>query len=88
MIIVSGKLYIQTGQRDAFVTRSTAAVVAARQTPGCRDFAVSPDPVDPDRVNIFEEWESMEALEAFRGSGPDDPLFALIVRADIAEREL
>jgi quinol monooxygenase YgiN len=29
------------------------------------------DQVDPDRVNIFERWESQAALETFRSSGPD-----------------
>ncbi len=88
MIIVSGKLHIVSGRRDAFVARSVPSVIAAREAPGCIDFAVSADPVEPDRANIYEEWESMDALEAFRGAGPEDDLFSLIVRADVKERAM
>ena len=38
----------------------------ARQAPGCSDFAITADPLEPDRVNNFECWESEEALEAWR----------------------
>ncbi len=88
MIIVSGKLHIVPGRRDAFVARSVPSVIAAREAPGCIDFAVSVDPVEPARVNIYEEWESMDAIEASRGSGPEDDLFSLIARADVKERSV
>jgi hypothetical protein len=35
----------------------------ARQAPGCLDFAVSADPVDPAQVNVFEWWAGTEALD-------------------------
>jgi heme-degrading monooxygenase HmoA len=38
----------------------------AREAPGCLDFAQSPDPLEPDRINVFERWESDAALQAFR----------------------
>ena len=85
MIIVSGKLYIQSGQRESFVARSTDAIRQARQTEGCRDFVVAADPVEEDRVNVYEEWESMEALLAFRGDGPGDDLSSMITKAAVHE---
>ena len=42
--------------------------------PGCHDFAVSADPVDPERVNVYERSASPAALQAFRGDGPGDEL--------------
>ena len=51
---------------------------------GCRDFVVAADPIEPDRVNVYEEWESEEALLTFRGAGPDEGLTSSIVRADVA----
>ncbi|MEM1271515.1 MAG: antibiotic biosynthesis monooxygenase family protein [Bacteroidota bacterium] len=87
MIIVAGKLYIKPGQRDAFVSKSAEAVRLARQSSGCIDFAVDADSVDPDRVNVYEAWASLEALHAFRGAGPGDDLSALIVRAEVKEYE-
>jgi quinol monooxygenase YgiN len=84
MIIVSGKLYVRPGARPAFVQSSTEAVVLARRTPGCRDFVVAADPLDPDRINVYEEWESEEALLAFRGAGPEPDVSSNIVRAEVS----
>jgi heme-degrading monooxygenase HmoA len=61
-------------------------VEAARQAPGCIDFVVAADPLDGDRVNVFEEWESAAHLQAFRGEGPEDDLASLIARAEVQER--
>ncbi|HEY2141026.1 MAG TPA: antibiotic biosynthesis monooxygenase, partial [Solirubrobacteraceae bacterium] len=60
----------------AHVIASVGAVRLARAAPGCLDFAVSPDPVDPTRVNIFERWAGPEDLDAFRASGDpgDEPV--------------
>lgn len=88
MIIVSGKIYVQPGSRDQFLAGSLPAMTEARRTAGCRDFVVAADPIEADRVNIYEEWESAEALAKFRGSGPGDDLSALIVRAEVHEHEI
>lgn len=84
MIIVSGKIYVRPGTREKFLTLSSEAVVQARRSSGCRDFVVAADPIEPDRVNVYEEWESEEALIAFRGAGPGDDLSSSIVKADVA----
>ena len=84
MLIVSGKIYVRPGAREKFVSSSAEAVVGARACPGCRDFVVAADPIEPDRVNVYEEWESEEALLGFRGSGPDSDLFSSVVRAEVA----
>ncbi len=82
-IIVAGKIYVGPGQRHAFVERSVEAVRAARQAAGCLDFVVAADPIEPDRVNVYERWKSEAALEAFRGDGPGDDLLAMIVDAEV-----
>jgi quinol monooxygenase YgiN len=84
MLIVSGKIYVHPGTRQAFLTASLAAVVQARSARGCRDFVVAADPLEPDRVNVYEEWESEEALVTFRGAGPDQALSSSIERADVS----
>ena len=56
--------------------------------PGCLDFALSADIVDPGRINIFERWESQEAVEAFRGSGPSDEQGAAMLSAEVAEYDV
>ena len=84
MLIVSGRIYVRPGAREKFVASSAEAVGAARTYPGCRDFVVAADPIEPHRVNVYEEWESEEALLAFRGAGPDSDLSSSIVRAEVA----
>ncbi|MGV3740891.1 MAG: putative quinol monooxygenase [Burkholderiaceae bacterium] len=85
MIIVAGKIYVHTGMRDAFLADSASAMVEARRTEGCRDFVVAGDPLEEDRVNIYEQWESREALTHFRASGPGEDLSAKISRAEVDE---
>lgn len=85
MLLVAGFLQIEPGRRDAFLAASQPAVLAARAAAGCRDFAVSADLVDADRVNIFESWDDRASLEHFRGEGPGDDLSGMIVRAVVRE---
>lgn len=71
MIIVAGTLRIDPTDRARYLDLASAATAMARATPGCLDFAQSADPLESDRINIFERWESDADLEAFRAL-PDD----------------
>ena len=84
-IIVAGRIFVKPEQRERFLAGSRSAMELARRTAGCEDFVVAPDPLDPGRVNVLEIWRSRKALLAFRESGPDDGLAALIERADVHE---
>lgn len=88
MIIVAGKLTIQEGKRTVFLDSSKEAMILARKTVGCRDFVVAADPLERDRVNVYEKWVSKAELLEFRGSGPDDAMTELIVNADVSEYEI
>jgi quinol monooxygenase YgiN len=83
MIIVSGRLYLRAERRDAFLAASSEAVKQARRTAGCLDFVVAADPIEPDRVNVYEHWGSEAALTGFRGEGPSAALTSEILRADV-----
>ncbi len=83
MIIVSGSIFVKAGERDRFLAFSKSSMSQARSTPGCKDFIVAADPIDPHRVNVYEAWESEAQLLAFRGNGPDDGLHSLIERAHV-----
>lgn len=83
MIIVSGRIYVRPEHRARFLAASAEAISSARQAPGCLDFVVAADPIETDRVNVYEEWRTEAALLAFRGSGPDEDLSSLIVRAEV-----
>jgi quinol monooxygenase YgiN len=84
MLIVSGRLYIRQGCREEYLRLSLDAVVQARLAPGCKDFVVAADPLETDRVNVYEEWGSEEQLLAFRGAGPKSSMFSLVERFDVS----
>ena len=83
MIIVAGRLYVRAERREAFLAASAVAVKAARRSAGCLDFVVAADPIEPDRVNIYERWDTEASLMAFRGEGPSSELTSEILRADV-----
>lgn len=85
MIIVSGRIYVEADNRDLFINRSLEAMKAARQRKGCKDFVIAADPIEKNRVNIYEEWESEEELAEFRGSGPDSDISSLIVSTEVSQ---
>lgn len=60
-------------------------MASARRTDGCLDFALSPDPLDAGRINVFERWASVETLGRFRGSGPDDGRRDALDAIDVGE---
>ena len=70
MIIVAGALYLDAGERDRYLAATADVAPLARQAPGCLDFVQAADPVDAERINVYERWESDEAVLAFRDSGP------------------
>jgi quinol monooxygenase YgiN len=66
MVIVAGTLTVDAADRAAYLEVAGRATALARSAPGCLDFAQSPDPLDPQRINIFERWETEGDLQAFR----------------------
>ena len=83
MLIISGHLTVDPADRDAYVNDCVAVVAQARSAPGCLDFVIAADTLDPERVHIYERWETDAELEAFRGSGPDADTAARIVSAHV-----
>ncbi len=88
MIIVAGHLVVDPAEREAYLASCVEAVRLARAAPGCLDFSVSADLLDPARICVFERWESASSLAAFRGSGPSDDQQAAILDASVAEYEV
>ena len=88
MVIVAGHLVVEPGQRESYLAGCVGVVEQARRAPGCLDFAITADLIDPGRIDIFERWESREAVEAFRGSGPSDEQGAAMLSASVAEYDV
>jgi len=88
MVIVTGHLMVEPDERDRYLASCVAVVEQARRTPGCLDFVIGADLVDPARINILERWDSRSAVEAFRGEGVSDEQGAAIVSASVAEYDV
>lgn len=71
MIIVAGHLRVAAFERDQYLTAVEDVAIQARQAPGCQDFVQSADSIDPERINIYERWDTDELLMAFRASGEE-----------------
>jgi quinol monooxygenase YgiN len=88
MVIVAGQLVVDPEQRGRYLATCIDVVEQARRAPGCLDFAISADLVEPGRINIFERWESRAAVNAFRGSGPSDEQHAAMLSTSVAEYDI
>jgi len=85
MVIVAGHLMVGAPEREDYLSGCRDVVRQARRAAGCLDFAISADLLDAGRVNIYERWESQEAVEAFRGGGVEAEQGAAITSASVAE---
>ena len=69
MLIIAGSLIVDPVDRAAFLAANADVVGRARQATGCLDFVQAADPIDDQRINIFERWDGEDHLLAFRGAG-------------------
>ena len=83
-IIVSGSLHVDPAHRDAYLQARVPILAHARAAPGCLDFSLSADLLDPGRINVYERWRSPEDLLAYRaGDGPEEDDSIELVGADV-----
>lgn len=66
MIIVAGCLFIDPDQRATYLEQLADVMPMARAAAGCLDFVQVADPVEPNRIVVYERWTSDEDLHAFR----------------------
>jgi quinol monooxygenase YgiN len=84
MIIVAGHIQVAPEERDGYLADCRTVVEQARAAPGCLDFSLSADPLEPGRIVIYERWATDEDVERFRGSGPPAEQQAQILDASVA----
>jgi quinol monooxygenase YgiN len=63
MVIVGGSFEIKPDERDEFLAGRLDAMRASRAEPGCLEYTMSADPIDPGRVVLFERWADQAALD-------------------------
>jgi quinol monooxygenase YgiN len=85
VIIVGGYLTVDPTDRQHYLDGCAEVVRLARAAPGCIDFALGADTVEPARVNVYECWASEQQLHDFRESGPNFEQTAAIIDAKVRE---
>jgi quinol monooxygenase YgiN len=90
MLIVAGYLLVPPDARDRYLEVATIATRLGRAADGCLDFVQAADPVEPDRIVIYERWVSEVDLLAFRNSDPDPnaPELPQILAAEVMRYEI
>ena len=88
MVIVAGHIMVEPEQRQHYLAQCVGVVEQARRAAGCLDFSIAADLLEPGRINILERWESQDAVEAFRGSGPSEEQGAAMLGASVAEYDV
>lgn len=64
MIVIAGSIDVDPDRREAALEAGRPHVLATRAWPGCRAYVWSADSLEEGRIQVFEEWESEEALAA------------------------
>jgi quinol monooxygenase YgiN len=64
MVIVGGAFEVDPSERDAFIAGRIDSIRRSRAEPGCIEYVIAADPVDPGRAVLFERWESQADLDA------------------------
>ena len=62
MIVIAGSVQVKADRREEARAAALKMAEATRAEAGCLTYRFSADLADPDRVYIFEEWETEEAL--------------------------
>jgi quinol monooxygenase YgiN len=68
MVIVAGHITVDPEQRESYLAGSVSVVEKARGAPGCLDFAITADLIDPGRVNLLSAGSHKRPVKAFRRS--------------------
>ncbi|MFQ3666546.1 MAG: putative quinol monooxygenase [Sphingomonadaceae bacterium] len=63
-IVITGEIDLAPGTREAALAGAKELIAMALAEPGCRHYSWSMDPDHPDRIHVFEEWDSAETLAA------------------------
>lgn len=64
MIVVQGVFRIAPEDREQYLAESLETQRISRGEPGCIEYVLAADPVEPDRIVLSERWETRADLDA------------------------
>src|ERR1700728_1730170 len=74
VIIVGGRFEVEPEQREEFIFSRHDLIRTSRVEAGCLEYTFCADPIEPDRVVLFERWEMQADLDArLTGMGGGTP---------------
>lgn len=87
-IIIAGWLSVVPEVRDEVVKAHEDIVRRSRGAAGCLDLAISADPIDTGRVNMFEFWQSEDDLNSFRAVTKSPIKEGAVLGGDVQKHEI
>jgi quinol monooxygenase YgiN len=63
MLILAGTMTVDPARRDEYLAAQVPVMEATRAEAGCLDYVMTADPIVPERVCLFERWESRAHLD-------------------------
>ncbi len=63
-ILIAAQIDLDPEQREDALQAAKGWIEGALSQRGCLHYSFSPDPFNPSRINVFEEWTDEEALAA------------------------
>jgi quinol monooxygenase YgiN len=63
VVIVAGTFEFDPTEREEFLAGRLDAMRASRAEPGCLEYTMSADPLEPSRVVLFERWADQASLD-------------------------
>ena len=82
-VIVAGWYTVDPERRDEVVERFKDLMLRARSAPGCLDLTITADPLESNRINLFEFWQSEKALKQWRAVSRPPKRMAPILRMEV-----
>jgi quinol monooxygenase YgiN len=87
MIVVQGDFFMKPGKRDEAIAAMIAVAQGTQQEAGCIRYSFYADLEDPNKFIVYEEWESMEHLQAHLSLEKPQPHMTAFRKANETIRE-
>ncbi|HEX2255532.1 MAG TPA: putative quinol monooxygenase [Afifellaceae bacterium] len=88
MIVVAGTFRVPPEKLEALRPHAQAVIAATRGEPGCIAYSFAEDLADPGLIRIYEEWRSLDDLQAHAKSAHMAPWRAALAEIGASGRDL
>ena len=86
-ILIAGTIDVAAEKREAALRDAEPFIQAALDEPGCVAYDWSPDPYNPQRIHVFEEWAGEKELAFHFSAAPYKNMAAHLAEVGILAAE-